>query len=177
VGETKGKKATVNQVLHWTGKKWSSVKVPNQAGTMTGALNELFAVRCVSFKDCWAVGDSQQPGSVAQLDQALHFDGKNWTLVDTPAPGGTSGGAFNTLADVTCAMPKNCWAVGSYGLVGMPMMPEVAFNQVLHWDGTKWTFMKSPDPAGTMMGDVNLLFSVRCTTPISCWAAGTDGSV
>jgi hypothetical protein len=177
VGEIKGKKATVNQVLHWTGKRWFPVKVPNQAGTKAGALNELFAVRCVSARDCWAVGDSQRPGSVAQLDQVLHFRGTTWTLADTPAPGGTAGGAFNSLADVACTGARSCWAVGEYGLVAMPMQPEVAFNQVLHWDGTKWTFMKSPDPAGTMMGDVNLLFSVRCTTPTSCWAAGTDGSL
>ena len=177
VGKTENKANTVNQVLHWTGKKWFSVKVPNQAGTAKGDVSELFAVRCTSAKNCWAVGDSQQSGSVAQLDQVLHFDGKSWALADAPAPGGTSGGAFNTLNDVSCTSAKNCWAVGEYGLVGNGAQMEVAFNQVLHFDGKHWMFMKSPNPGGTSMGDINALDGVRCTTPTSCWAGGTDGTI
>ncbi len=176
VGKIVGKNATVNQVLHWTGKKWFPVKVPNQAGTAKGDLNELLAVRCTSVKDCWAVGDSQQ-GGVAQLDQALHYDGQNWTLEATPAPGGTSAGAFNTLDDVACTSAKDCWAVGQYGLVGSSMQPEVAFNQVLHWNGRQWMLMKTPNPGGISMGHINGLNGVRCTTPTSCWAAGVDGTI
>jgi hypothetical protein len=177
VGEIRGKNTTVNQVLHWTGKRWFGVKVPNQAGTAKGDNNELLAVRCTSAKDCWAIGDSQQPGGVAQLDQALHFDGRRWTVVRTPAPGGTSGGAFNVLADISCTSARNCWAVGDYGLTGTSMQLEVAFNQVLHWDGRQWMFMKTPNPGGNSAGFINELNSVRCTMPTSCWAAGTDGSI
>ncbi|HET7018331.1 MAG TPA: hypothetical protein VFI65_30715 [Streptosporangiaceae bacterium] len=177
VGEIKNKDNTVNQVLHWTGKKWFSVKVPNQAGTAKGDFSELFAVRCTSAKNCWAVGDSQRSGNVAQLDQALHFDGTKWTVAATPAPGGTAGGAFNTLDDVACTSAKDCWAVGEYGLVGNGSQMEVGFNQVLHFDGRHWMFMKSPDPAGTSMGDVNALDGVRCTGPTACWAGGSDGTV
>ena len=177
VGEIRSPHATVNQVLHWTGKQWFPVKVPNQAGTAKGADNELFAVRCTSPENCWAVGDSQHPGSVAQLDQAMHYDGKSWALATMPAPGGTSGGAFNTLDDVACTKAKDCWAVGEYGLVGSSTQAEVGFNQVLHFNGRLWLLMKSPNPGGINAGHVNALDSVRCTTPTSCWAVGTDGPI
>jgi hypothetical protein len=153
VGEIRGKNTTVNQVLHWTGKRWFGVKVPNQAGTAKGDNNELLAVRCTSAKDCWALGDSQQPGGVAQLDQALHFDGRKWTVVQTPVPGGTSGGAFNVLDDISCTSARNCWAVGDYGLTGTSMQLEVAFNQ-LH---------------------VNVLKALACTAKADCWAVGAAG--
>jgi len=178
VGKITTAHTSVNQVLHWTGKKWFSVKVPNQAGSAKGANNELFAVRCTSPKNCWAVGDSQKPGSnVAQLDQVLHYGGKSWSVVSAPAPGGTADGDINSLVDVACTSATNCWAVGDYGIVGTTMQPEVFFNQVLHFDGKKWIFMKSPNPGGMTPGHVNFLDSVRCTTPTSCWAAGTDGPI
>ncbi len=56
-------------------------------------------------------------------------------------------------------------------------MPEVLFNQALHFDGKKWMFVKTPNPAGHSMGDVNALDSVRCTAPNDCWAAGTGGDI
>ena len=188
VGEIRGKNTTVNQVLHWTGKRWFGVKVPNQAGTAKGDNNELLAVRCTSAKDCWALGDSQQPGGVAQLDQALHFDGRKWTVVQTPAPGGTSGGAFNVLDDISCTSARNCWAVGDYGLTGTSMQLEVAFNQVLHWDGRQWMFMKTPNPGGNSAGfikvpnpggtgklHVNVLKALACTAKADCWVVGAAG--
>ncbi len=177
VGDVMGKNTTVNQVLHWTGKQWFTVKVPNQAGTAKGAINQLFAVRCTSVKDCWAVGDSQQPGSSGQLDQALHFNGKQWKVVDMPAPGGTAAGNTNDLVDVACTSAKSCWAVGEYGMVATMTEPIVLFNQAVHWDGNKWTFTKTPNPGGVSKGDGNFLDSVRCTSPAACWAAGTGGSL
>jgi hypothetical protein len=180
VGEIKNKTATVNQVLHWTGKKWFTVAVPNQAGTGKGALNELFAVRCTASANCWAVGDSQKSGR-AILDQLLHFNGKKWFVVSAPAPGGTAAEDVNTANDVACTSASSCWAVGEYGITDITgsaiVDPEVLFNQTLHWDGKKWTFVKPPNPGGNTMGRANVLDSVRCTAPTDCWAAGTGGSI
>jgi hypothetical protein len=174
VGEFTSKNATLNQVQHWTGKKWFTVAVPNQAGMHKGALNELFAVRCTSKANCWAAGDSQRPGD-ATVDQMLHFNGEKWSVVPTPTPGGTAKGDINSLNDVACTSASSCWAVGDYGIQGMGVNPQVLFNQTLRWDGRKWTFVKPPNPAGTSTGRANALASVRCTAPTDCWAAGTDG--
>ena len=170
VGETKNKADTADQVLHWTGKKWFTVAVPNPAGTGKGAVNELFAVRCTSRANCWAVGDSQKPNH-AVIDQMLHLRGTKWSVVSAPAPGGTAAEDINDLVDVACTSASSCWAVGVYGIQGMSVNPQVLFNQTLHWDGKKWTFVKPPNPGGNAMGDANFLNSVRCTAPDDCWAA------
>jgi hypothetical protein len=174
VGELTSKGATLNQVLHWTGKKWFTVAVPNQAGVHKDALNELFAVRCTSKTNCWAAGDSQRPGD-GTLDQLLHFNGKKWSVVSAPTPGGSVAGDINTLNDLACTSASSCWAVGDYGIQGTGVNPQILLNQTLHWDGQKWTFVKTPNPAGTSTGRANVLDSVRCTASTDCWAAGTDG--
>jgi hypothetical protein len=176
VGEISSNHRTTNQVLHWTGKKWFPVTVPNPAGTASGDLNELFAVRCTSGRNCWAVGDSQRSGD-AVLDQVQHFNGKKWSVTPASSPGGTAAGDLNSLDDVACTSARSCWAVGDYGMQGTGPEPQVLFNQTLHFDGKKWTFVKAPNPAGKSTGDLNALFSVRCTAPNDCWAAGTGGQI
>jgi hypothetical protein len=176
VGEIVASGRTTNQVLHWTGKKWFPVTVPNPAGTASGALNELFAVRCTSARSCWAVGDSQKSGA-AVLDQVQHFNGKKWSVTPSSSPGGTAPGDLNSLEDVACTSARSCWAAGDYGLQGTGPEPQVLFNQTLHFDGKKWTFVKAPNPAGHSTSDVNALLSVRCTAPDDCWAAGTGGRI
>jgi hypothetical protein len=110
------RRATKNQVLHWTASgRWRRVTVPEPGGTAPGDNNNLNAVRCASATDCWAVGDYQPLGS-ARLDQVLHWNGKKWSVMSAPAPGGTATGDFNELNDVACASAMSCWAVGFYGI-------------------------------------------------------------
>jgi hypothetical protein len=175
VGSYVSGQATLNQVLHWTGKKWARVSVPNPAGTGAGAQNELFAVRCAKPSDCWAVGDRTKAGG-PQLDQALHWNGKRWSKVSTPTPGGTLRSDFNQLFEVTCASASNCWAVGDYG--SQPgLSSEVALTQALHWNGKTWSQVHTPNPAGTSNTDGNVLDSVRCSSATNCWAVGAYGVI
>lgn len=101
VGETSNKGVQLNEVLHWTGRGWFKVAVPNPGGTGAEDSNELFAVRCTSASNCLAVGDTQT-GKNAELDQALHWNGRKWRVVPTPTPGGVLPGDVNFLSDVTC---------------------------------------------------------------------------
>jgi hypothetical protein len=172
----------LNQVLHWNGSKWRPVTVPSQAGTGSGDISELLAVRCTSAVDCWAVGDSQAAGSTApELDQALHWDGKRWLLAKTPAVAQAlgrftdPGQIEDTLTDLSCPAADSCWAVGSAG--GPVSGGAVLVNQVLHWDGKTWSVAPSmPDPAGHAPGDDNFLATIACTSAGNCWAAGEYGS-
>jgi hypothetical protein len=176
VGDTSTNDVELNQVLHWTGKHWFKVAVPNPGGTRSGAFNELLAVRCTSASNCWAVGDAKRVKK-ADLDQALHWNGKKWFAVTTPTPGGVLSADFNVLDDVTCVSSRNCWAVGDYGeaISTMTGRSEVELNQVLHWNGTSWSLVSAPDPAGIAPNQVNGLAAVRCTSAADCWAAGTFG--
>jgi hypothetical protein len=165
--------ATLNEVLHYTGKKWRPVGVPSPGGTSQGADSELFAVRCATASDCWAVGDYRIPGS-ATVNQALHWTGKRWRSVPVPSPAGTANPNGNLLGDVTCISTSNCWAVGDYFKIRANS--AVTWNLVLHWTGKKWFKVAVPNPAGTKSGDGNGLNSVRCTSASDCWAGGEDGT-
>jgi hypothetical protein len=125
----------LNQALHWDGRRWSRVAVPDQDGTSQGSGNQLIDVGCTSPASCWAVGSSGNVvGRVAgiELNQALHWNGRKWTLVATPDPGGTGGFvATNVLASVSCASAAGCWAVGGLGPNGV--------NEALRWNGRRWS--------------------------------------
>lgn len=82
-----------------------------------------------------------------------------------PFPGNAS-----DLFGVTCAPSSNCWAVGDYGSISGGS--GVVVNLALHWDGTIWTQVSTPDPGGLNNNDANFLDTVRCTSATNCWAAG-----
>jgi hypothetical protein len=164
--------AWLNQALHWNGRRWSRASIPSPGGAASGDTSELFGVRCIASGSCWAVGYYERHG--AALDEALHWNGRKWSWVATPTPGGTLSDDFNDLFDVTCVSASNCWAAGEYG--NLSIEDEVTANQALHWNGKRWSEVATPDPAGTFSNDVNALQSVRCAAARNCWAVGTYGT-
>jgi hypothetical protein len=165
--------AWVNQVRHWNGKNWSAVTVPSPGGTANGSASDLNAVRCVSAASCWAVGTYSHETS-GEYSEALHWDGKKWATAPVPHPGGTQQGDYTVLNDVACTGASNCWAAGDQGT--NLSLSEQSKNFVVHWNGTKWTQVKTPDPAGTASGDGNYLAAIRCTSATGCWAGGSAGT-
>ena len=176
VGDDGTQEATTvvrNEVLRWNGKTWSkSAGVPQPAGTKAGDINGLSAIRCASATRCLAVGDDGH-GLQLLLNEALRWNGKKWSLMKTPQPGGTSPGNVNALIGLTCASPTNCWAVGTDGTIGAPL---TLVNEVLHWNGSKWLLATVPDPDGTGTGASNELFGDFCANGHNCWAVGDYGS-
>src|SRR5215470_14696938 len=102
--------------------------------------------------------------------QALHWNGRKWSLVATPDPGGTRVSPENTLSGLACSSSASCWAVGRYGPV--PGSTGAVLNQALRWNGRKWSLVATPDPGGTASGDANITNRIRCTSPASCWSVG-----
>ncbi|HXS66293.1 MAG TPA: hypothetical protein VN767_25845 [Streptosporangiaceae bacterium] len=166
--------ATLNQVLHWTGKKWFTVTVPEPAGTGKDDSNQLDAVRCTSASNCWAVGESQK-GDGAKLDQILHWTGKKWFAVSAPTPAGTLPGDVNELFDVACTSAASCWAGGDYGTEDPTIFGETLKNQALRWNGKTWSVVPTPNPAGAKKNHGQAISSIRCASPDNCWAAGAYG--
>ncbi len=103
----------------------------------------------------------------ANFNQALHWNGKSWSLVSTPQPGGTTFGAVNALEGVTCLSMSDCWAVGDYAPNG-----NSGLNEILHWNGKHWSQAKAPNPAGTGFADYNHLRAVFCYSRSFCFADG-----
>ncbi len=166
--------ATLNQVLHWTGKKWFKVTVPEPAGTGKEDGNQLDAVRCPSATSCWAVGEYQK-GNNGKLDQILHWTGKKWFVVSAPTPGGTLTGDVNELNDVACTSAASCWAVGDYGTDDSTTFGETLKNQALFWNGKGWKLMPTPNPAGAKKNHAQSISSIRCAGPDDCWGGGAYG--
>jgi len=42
----------------------------------------------------------------------------------------------------------------------------------LHWNGSKWSLAKTPDPAGSGDKDINELMGIRCVSVNMCFAVG-----
>ena len=165
--------AGLNQALRWNGTQWSQVTVPSPGGTASGDISELFGVHCNSATDCWAVGDYESGGP--ELNEALHWNGRRWSVVSTPAPAGTTSSDINELLGIWCTAASNCWAAGEYGSFTGPN--ETLFNQALHWNGRKWSVVSTPEPGGAAANAESVLESVHCTSASNCWAAGAYGNI
>jgi hypothetical protein len=161
---------TGNQVLHWNGTKWSHVKVPNPGPTLKGHANQVDDVTCASPANCWAVGYyGSQSIPITYANQAMHWNGKRWSLVTTPDPAGTATGDENALDAIRCISASACLADGYDGT------SPILSNEVLRWNGKKWSVQTTPNPGGTATGDENVLNGLACSSSTSCWAVGFDG--
>jgi hypothetical protein len=168
------KTVSLNEILHWNGRAWVRVSAPSPAGTASGDVSMLAAVRCAGARDCWAVGTYQRKlGAV--FSQALHWTGRKWFRVAIPAaPGGSRPGDISELFDVVCTSSASCFAVGDFGVSVNRIVEQ---NEALHWNGRKWSLIKTPNPGGTLVGDLNSLRSIRCTSQVDCLAVGTYGTL
>jgi hypothetical protein len=122
--------------LHWDGSQWSVVKSPNPGK----ARNELISVTVVSAHDIWAVGSfsNSTQGLIVEETLILHWDGSQWSVVESPGPGNNN--IF--LSDVTALSANDVWAVG--------YETDIHGNSqklIEHWDGSLWSVVKSPGPA------------------------------
>ncbi len=161
-----------NEVLRWNGRSWSQVRVPEPAGTASSDVNVLNAIRCMSATRCLAVGlDGMITGPPTLANEALLWNGRKWSVQKTPQPGGTTTtGDTNVMVGLTCASPTSCWAAGVYGTEATP---AVLLNEVLHWNGKKWSLFEVPNPDGTGSGSFNELSGDFCSNSRSCWAVGS----
>ncbi|HZO80004.1 MAG TPA: hypothetical protein VFB39_18360 [Solirubrobacteraceae bacterium] len=174
-----GTGARVNQAMRWNGKRWRLVSTPDPGGKSNADEQQLNGVSCLSASDCWAVGVYTNSSSMARLNEALHWNGKKWKLISTPNPGGTRNGRQHLLSGVSCVTRSDCWAVGAIAPSALvagtsravpPGRPT--FNQVLHWNGKRWSSVAIHDPAGKTGFVINGLQGVTCVRATDCWAVG-----
>jgi hypothetical protein len=109
--------------LHWNGSAWSIVKTPNP-----GFFPVLSSVAALTPADAWAVGDTTFSGADDPLIE--QWNGSTWQVSKVPS---SLHGALHGVAAVSTT---SAWAVGDG-----PM--------ALHWNGTRWSRVPVPIPAGT----------------------------
>ena len=143
-------------ILHWNGTAWlPNTDLANPTSTYAADLD---GVTCATGSDCWAVGFLQPSGS--GRPQVAQWNGSSWALVTAPdVPALPS----NFLGDITCAANSDCWAVG-FNFYG-----NVARSETMHWNGSSWNLITSPN---TALDRNNYLGHVTCLTTSDCWAVG-----
>jgi hypothetical protein len=158
VGYDAGTGADQTLIEHWNGSAWTVVASPDPgAGD-----NLLSSVQAASRTDIWAVGSYADTfGHIKAL--ALHWNGTVWKQVATPNPGA----ATNELSGVRVRSTNAAWAVGDTG-----NDPHLLQTLILHWNGTRWTRVASPNP-GTGAGGLS---GVAATSASNAWAVGSTGA-
>lgn len=78
-------------------------------------------------------------------------------------------GTGSSLHAVTCTSASNCWAVGDYTGTTTDQ------SEAVHWNGSAWTLVPTPDPAASSQGH-NDLYGISCVSRGNCWAVGEYGT-
>gem|GEM_PF-791275 len=143
--------------MEWNGTAWSIASVPSPAGATA---SELTGVACVSAISCTAVGDYTLSGVKKTL--AMSWNGSAWSVVATPAPGGST--VPSELQAVSCTATNFCMATGTY-------TESTAKNLAMKWNGTSWSAVAIPINSESKG---SALTGVACTSTTWCAAVGYD---
>jgi len=119
----------------------------------------LKGVSADSATDAWAVGGYFNSANVGQT-LILHWNGTSWKRVRSPNPGPTSDG----LGAVSAVSRTDAWAVGAT----YDKSTNVTSTLILHWNGTAWSQVKSPNPSA----GYNVLEGVSAVSSTDAWAVG-----
>jgi hypothetical protein len=77
--------------------------------------------------------------------------------------------AESRLHAITAVSGSDLWAVGEMDENGSPGTP--VHTLTLHWDGTGWEEVASPDRPG---GDLDRLFAVAASSSSDVWTVGSS---
>jgi hypothetical protein len=147
-------------IVHWDGASWSQVPSPNPGSA------ELYGVSAFSPTNAWAVGSFTNSANVGQTF-IVHWDGASWSQVPSPSPHANGDG----LTSVSALSATDAWAVGT-GTTST----KATRTLILHWNGTVWSRVKSPDPGSGGGEGTSQLFAVSAVSGADAWAVGTASS-
>jgi hypothetical protein len=127
---------------------------------LDGTAGELSAITVVSATDAWAVGATGVAGSGKDHTLLLHWNGRAWSQVTSPAP--VTGGNLNAVT----ATAKGGWAVGYVNTD--PDTPACCAGTplIFRLTGSKWSRVTEK------LGDGVGLNGVAVTAASTAWAIG-----
>jgi hypothetical protein len=152
-----GQIATGSLILHWDGTRWSKVTTANY--------EDVYGVGGVSASDAWAVSQRYSKSIQSFRTLIVHWSGTSWSKVASPS---VSAAQYNVLTAVSTASSANAWAVGSYGLAGNCYDFTDCHTLTLHWNGSAWSKVASPNPPSSN----SQLYAVAVTSGSNAWAVG-----
>lgn len=145
-------------IQHFDGNTWNIVQSPNPHKDIQSML---YSVSGNTANDVWAVGSSHD-GRLPSRTLIERWDGFKWSIIPSPSPDTQ----FNELRAVAALSADDVWAVGYRGGTKSEL-PIQTF--ILHWDGTAWSQVPSPNVAG----GANQLFGITAISADDIWAVGT----
>lgn len=137
---------------------WTIVPSANKANF---TVNELKAVATVSPTNVWAVGSFYNSNSGTYQTLTEQWNGSSWKVVNSPLAPSSSD---NYLIGLKVISQNDIWAVGYY----KDMNQTVSRTLTEHWNGTRWSFVPSPNK-GT---GSNQLLAVSASSSNDVWAVG-----
>jgi len=140
----------------WNGTKWSILDSPNREFGLGGPLS---AVSCPTARSCFVVGVDYVTENYQTVTMAMHWNGTTWSTVT-----GNSSTAYSALSGVSCVSTTNCTAVG----YSRDRQSQSETTLVQHWNGTKWSTVKSRNPGPSF----SQLSAVSCSGVFFCIAVG-----
>ena len=149
-------------VERWNGTTWSITKLP-----ATGApIAELNAISCASPTSCIAVGDKSN-GDIDTFDVhslSLRWNGTTWSAVAVPRP---AGARAEILFGVACGSPTSCLGAGAF-------LADGGTNPLVEqWNGSKWSIVPAPLPAGRTGASLS---GAACSSATNCFVVGSSFS-
>ena len=147
--------AQTTLIEHYDGTAWTIVPSanPNSFAAYVSALG------AVAPNDIWAAGHYLSNSGVYRT-LLEHWDGALWTVVSSP----NAGAGDNALNGIATTDGNELWAVG----YAAPSVGTPVATLVLHYDGTSWSIVPSPNPGGV----TSSLSSVVAMADGTIWAAG-----
>lgn len=131
---------------------WRLVNNPN----LGAGPNFLRGVEALSANNVWAVGYTTTPPRRTLVE---HWDGTQWSVVSSP----NVGAGDNEIIAIDAISANDIWGVGYYTNTSTGLRQ----NLTVHWDGTQWSLVASPNALG-----YNLLFGVSGVSANDVWAVG-----
>jgi hypothetical protein len=155
-----------NLFEHWDGTSWTATTVR----VTKSPFESLSGASADATNDAWAVGFQ---GFAPQI-LAKHWDGTKWRTAATPQVAGNN----NKLNAVLALAPNDAWAVG-FSTPGKPAN-AASLTLILHWDGTSWKVVPSPNVGPKTQFQSNTLQGLTANSAKDIWAFGdylaADGS-
>lgn len=154
--------------MRWDGTQWSIVSSPNPPPFQTGAADTyLTGVSATSVGDAKAVGYYYNADRSRRLTLILHWDrqANEWLIVSSPNVEGSGDNVLNAITVITTDLDAR--AVGFY--------IDATGNRrtlTLHWNGTQWSVVPSPNipyPYNTYYNELNAVATVSAN---HVWAVG-----
>jgi alpha-tubulin suppressor-like RCC1 family protein len=172
-------------VEQFNGATWAQSPLPSLGAA--GGLVSLAGVSADSADDAWAVGDAEGGTDNNGENVAIHWNGQTWTAVPVPCVNDdkivTSCNLkiINRMSAVAAISPGDVWATGNQP--DAPGAAGINVPYVLHWTGSAWSLVKTPNPGGGSgaAGAVGSLFNgITALSADDVWVAGQseyeDGS-